>query len=138
MKTKQRKTLAAIFVDPVNGNIEMNQMTYQGYTAKVEYDSVDKIFVGHILGIRDIVGFHGATVQELESAFHEAVRHYLDVCEKIGQQPQKSYSGKLTLRMPPEVHLAVAAAAEINSKSINQWATEVLRQATIAESVVGR
>ena len=104
-------------------------MTYQDNTAKIEYDPVDKIFVGHILGIRDIVSFHGSTVEELEAAFRDAVEHYVEVCAQIGQEPQRSYSGKLTLRMPPEVHMAVAAAAEVNSKSINQWATDVLRQA---------
>jgi predicted HicB family RNase H-like nuclease len=112
----------------------MNEMTYQNYKAKVEYDPIDKIFVGHIIGIRDIVGFHGSTVEELESAFHEAVEHYLEVCEKIGQEPQRSYSGKLTLRIPPEIHMAVATAAEINSKSINQWAADVLKQAVGSES----
>lgn len=112
----------------------MNEMTYQTYSAKVEYDPIDKIFVGHIVGIRDIVGFHGSTVEELETAFHEAVNHYLEVCEKIGQLPQRSYSGKLTLRIPPEIHMAVATAAEINSKSINQWAADVLKQAAIVES----
>jgi predicted HicB family RNase H-like nuclease len=73
-------------------------------------------------------------VAELESAFHEAVTHYLEVCEKIGQKPQRSFSGKLTLRVPPEIHMAVATAAEINSKSINQWATDVLKQAALPES----
>lgn len=68
----------------------MNEMTYQNYKAKVEYNAVDKIFVGHIIGIRDIVSFHGSTVYELESAFHEAVDHYLAVCEKIGQEPLKA------------------------------------------------
>ena len=72
----------------------MNKMTYQNYSAKIEYDPVDKIFVGHIVGIRDIVGFHGTTVDELEAAFHEAVDHYLEVCVKIGQEPQRPYSGK--------------------------------------------
>lgn len=113
----------------------MNEMSYQNYSAKIEYDSVDKIFVGHIVGIRDIVGFHGRTVEELESAFHEAVHHYLEVCEKIGQEPQRSYSGKLTLRIPPEIHMAVATAAEINSKSINQWASDVLKKAALSETI---
>ena len=30
------------------------------------------------------------------------------------------------LRIPPEIHAAVAIAAELNGKSINQWATEAL------------
>lgn len=107
----------------------MNQMIYRNYSAKVEYDPVDRIFVGHIIGIRDIVGFHGSTVEELETAFHEAVEHYLEVCERIGQPPQKSYSGKLTLRVSPEIHRAVATAAEVDKKSINQWATDILKKA---------
>ncbi|MCP4424002.1 MAG: type II toxin-antitoxin system HicB family antitoxin [Chloroflexi bacterium] len=112
----------------------MNEMIYQNYSAKIDYDSIDKIFVGHIVGIRDIVSFHGRDVDELESAFHKAVDHYLEVCGKIGQTPQKSYSGKLTLRVPPEIHMAVAATAEINSKSINQWAIEVFKQALDSRS----
>ena len=111
----------------------MNIMRYQTYSAKIEYDPLDKLFVGHLVGIRDIVGFHGHTVTELEAAFHEAVHHYLEVCEKIGQTPQRSYSGKLTLRIPPEIHQAVATAAEIKRKSINQWATDVLKQAAMPE-----
>lgn len=113
----------------------MNEMTYQNYSAKIEYDPVDKIFVGHIVGIRDIVGFHGHTVEELESAFQEAVHHYLEVCEKIGQEPQRSYSGKLTLRVSPEIHMAVATAAELNSKSINQWAADALKKAALSETI---
>ncbi len=110
----------------------MNGMVYRGYSAAVEYDADDRVFVGHILGIRDIVGFHGSAVDELETAFQEAVDHYLAVCEQIGQTPQRPYSGKLTLRVPPEIHSAVAVAAAVNKQSINQWATDVLRQAAEA------
>ncbi|MFN8486904.1 MAG: type II toxin-antitoxin system HicB family antitoxin [Caldilineaceae bacterium] len=111
----------------------MNTMSFRNYLASIEYDSDDKIFVGHIVGIHDIVSFHGSSVEELEAAFHEAVNHYLDVCAKIGQTPQRSYSGKLTLRLSPEIHMAVATAAEIRHKSINQWAADVLAKAALAE-----
>ena len=40
----------------------MNTMHYNGYDARVEFDADDRIFVGHIAGIRDIVGFHGGSV----------------------------------------------------------------------------
>ncbi len=112
----------------------MNEMTYRNYSAKIEYDPEDKIFVGHIMGIRDIVGFHGNTMEELESAFHDAVDHYLEVCKKIGQPPQHPYSGKLTLWIPPEIHMAIATAAKTNKKSIDQWATDVLKQAVMSEA----
>ncbi len=55
----------------------MNAMSYKGYLARIEYSTEDRLFVGHLAGIRDIIGFHGTTVDELEEAFHEAVDDYL-------------------------------------------------------------
>ena len=107
----------------------MNSMTYNGYTARIEYDDDDGIFVGHLAGIRDIVSFHGSTVNELRTHFREAVDHYLAVCEERGEQPQKPYSGNLMLRISPDIHAAVATASQIKGKSINQWAAEVLGKA---------
>ena len=110
----------------------MSVMTYKKYAARVEYDSEDRIFVGHIAGIRDIVGFHGNTVDQLEQAFQESVDDYLEACQKLDQEPNKPYSGKLMLRVPPEVHAAVATSAQISGKSINQCATDILRKASNA------
>ena len=107
----------------------MNSMIYKGYTARIDYDDDDKILVGSLAGIRDIVSFHGATVKELEKGFHEAVNHYLAACKKFGDTPQKPYSGKLSLRIAPEIHAAVATTSHIQGKSINQWASDVLEKA---------
>jgi len=106
----------------------MNMMKYKGYVARIEYDEEDRIFVGHLAGIKDIVGFHGSTVNELERAFHESVDNYLAISEETGRRPQKPYSGNLMLRIPPEVHAAVATAAQIHGKSINQWASDTLKK----------
>jgi predicted HicB family RNase H-like nuclease len=43
----------------------MNTLSYNGYTAKIEFDPNDNIMFGNIVGIRDTVGFHGDTVAEL-------------------------------------------------------------------------
>ena len=107
----------------------MNRMKHRGYTARIEFDEVDRIFVGHLAGIKDIVGFHGTTVDELENAFRESVDHYIAINEEQGRTAQKPCSGRLTLRVPPEVHAAVATAAGIRGQSINQWACEVLDKA---------
>ncbi len=107
----------------------MNTMTYKGYAARIEYSDEDECFIGHIAAIKDVVGFHGETVQELRAAFEEAVDDYLETCEKLNRVPQKPYSGRLMLRIPPEIHAAVAAAAEVSGKSINQWAAETFDSA---------
>lgn len=106
----------------------MNTMTYKGYAARIEYSDEDGCFIGHIAGINDIVGFHGESVPELRVAFEEAVDDYLETCEKLNHSPQKPFSGKLMLRLPPDVHAAIAIAAEVSGKSINQWTTDTLTE----------
>jgi predicted HicB family RNase H-like nuclease len=104
-------------------------MTYKGYAARVEYSDEDQCFIGRIAGIRDVIGFHGDSVASLRAAFEEAVDDYLETCAKLDRDPQRPFSGNLMLRIPPEVHAAVATAAEVSGKSINQWATETFERA---------
>lgn len=104
----------------------MNTMIYKGFAARIDYSDDDGCFIGHIAGINDVVGFHGESVTELRTAFEEAVDDYLETCEKLNRPPQKPYSGNLMLRISPEVHAALAVAAEVSGKSINQWAADTL------------
>lgn len=106
-----------------------NAMRYKGYTARVEFDSRDGIFVGRVLGIADAITFHGKTVAQLTKEFHAAIDHYLADCAARGRDPQKPVSGRLMLRVPPEVHAAASVAAQASGKSLNQWAAEVLAEA---------
>ena len=107
----------------------MKTMTYNGYAARIEYSDEDSCFIGHVAGINDVVGFHGESVTELRSAFEEAVDDYLETCEKLNRSPQRPYSGRIMLRIPPQVHAAVATAAEVSGRSINQWATDTFTRA---------
>lgn len=107
----------------------MNMMTYQGYPARIEYSDDDGCFVGHIAGIRDVIGFHGESVAELRNAFIEAVDDYLATCEKLGRLPQKPYSGKILLRIDPQLHAQAAALAEAQGKSLNAWTQEQIQRA---------
>ena len=107
----------------------MKPMTYKGYSARIEYSDEDKCFVGRVAGIRDIITFHGESVDEISCEFKEAMDFYLTSCAQRGEDPNKPYSGKMFLRVPPEVHAAVATAAELSGKSINQWAVETFEKA---------
>ncbi len=104
-------------------------MKTSGYAARIEFDEDDRLFAGPLAGLKDIVGFHGTTVDKPERAFHESIDAYIASSEEQGRRAQKPYSGRLMLRVSPEVHSAVATAASIRGKSINQWASEVLGKA---------
>ena len=104
-------------------------MTYQGYSARVEFEDENGIFTGRIAGISDGVGFHADTVEDLRAAFHDAVEDYLETCAAVGKDPQRAFSGQMMFRVKPEVHRKAALAAELSGKSLNQWAEEVLGKA---------
>lgn len=108
----------------------MSTMTYKGYAARIEYSDEDLCFIGHIAGIKDVIGFHAESVKELRKVFEEAVDDYLATCNKLGRAPQKPFSGRLMLRVPPEVHARASMMAKTHGMSLNQWATDVLSKAS--------
>ena len=112
----------------------MNTMTHKGYSAKIEFDERDGIFVGRALGLRTMISFHGETVAELRSEFETAIEEFLRDCKENGVVPEKPASGKIMLRVPPEVHGAAIVAAQAAGKSLNQWATDALEQAAHSSS----
>lgn len=109
----------------------MSSMTYKGYLARIEYDARDDIFVGRVLGVRDIISFHASSVSALHEEFGLALDDYLSDCEERGVTPEKPASGKVMLRIRPEVHTAATIAAQKQGKSLNQWADEVFERAAL-------
>ena len=107
----------------------MNTMNFKGYTAGIEFDERDSIFVGRVLGVRTIISFHGETVTELRSEFELAINDYLLDCSEQGVAPEKPVNGKILLRISPELHGAALVAAHAAGKSLNLWATEALKNA---------
>lgn len=107
----------------------MNTMSHKGYVARIEFDERDDIFVGRVLGLRTLISFHGETVQELRQAFVTAVEAFLRDCEEQGLRPERPASGKLMLRVPPDVHGAALIAAQAAGTSLNQWAAKVIEEA---------
>ncbi len=107
----------------------MNAMSYKGYTARIEFDERDNIFVGRVLGVKAIIGFHGETVTELRADFEAAIDFMIEESQKQGITPEKPASGNLMLRVSPELHADALIAAQAAGKSLNQWAAEALSKA---------
>jgi predicted HicB family RNase H-like nuclease len=107
-----------------------NTMQYRGYTASMGFDAEDKVIVGRVLDIDDILTFHGASVAEFEAHFHTVVDDYIAACETLGSEPERPASGRLMLRVSPEVHAASLKAAALSGTSLNRWAEQALKAAT--------
>ncbi len=106
-----------------------NVMTYKGYSASMTFDPEDKVIVGRVLDVDDIIIFHAESVAEFEAAFHEALNEYLAACKKLKTAPEKPASGKIMLRIAPKVHAAAIKAAAKSGISLNKWAEQTLGSA---------
>ena len=111
----------------------MSRMNNKGYSAPIGYRDEDGCFIGHLAGIRDVVGLHGESVAELKTAFEDAVEGYLATCKKLKPTPQHPYSGTVVLRIDPGIHAKAAMIAEAEGKSLNAWAQEALSKAISAQ-----
>ncbi len=105
-------------------------MRYRGYVASMIFDAEDKVIVGRVLDVEDVITFHGESVADFEANFHLVVDDYMAACESLGGAPEKPASGKLMLRVSPDVHAAALKAAARSGISLNKWAEEVLSVAS--------
>jgi len=106
-----------------------NLMTYKGYTANMVFDAADKIIVGRVLDIDDIISFHGASIMEFEVHFHSVIDDYLAASKELDSAPERPASGKMMLRIAPQVHAAALKAASRSGTSLNKWAEAALAKA---------
>ena len=106
-------------------------MEYKGYLAHVTLDDQANIFHGEVINIRDVITFQGRTVDELRQTFAESIDDYLAFCDQRGEEPERPFSGRLTVRLSPEEHRKAVLAAERSGKDVSTWATEVLTRAVV-------
>lgn len=111
---------------------------YEGYTGVFEFDPELRLFAGHVVDLRDEIYFEGESVEELEASMRSAIDHYLKVCEARGETPERPFSGKLNMRLGPQLHRAAVAAAAAHGQSLNDWLKRVVADAAQTPSTQTR
>lgn len=108
----------------------MGHLKYKGYQGSVEFSPEDNCFFGKVLGLKGtLISYEGTSVDDIRRDFEEAVDHYLDSCEKRGIKPAKPYSGRFLVRIPSDLHSDLAAAADSNGTTINDFVQKTLYRA---------
>ncbi len=101
-------------------------MKYKGYIGVVNYDDEAKIFHGDVIGLKDVITFQGTSVKEIEKSFKDSIDDYLTWCKEHGEKPEKTFSGKLNLRMTPDLHAQLVLEAARKGISLNDLINEKL------------
>ena len=115
-----------------------NTLTYKDYIGTVEYDADNELFFGTIHGINDLVNFEGTSVQELKTAFEEAVDDYLETCESLGKTPNKTYKGSFNIRVTTDLHRKSALIAAQKNVTLNDFVKWALAYAIEHEDQFAR
>lgn len=108
----------------------MTTMTHEGYVAEIDLDQDAGPLNGIVLNTRATLHFAGRTVDDLRQAFADTIADYRDWRRERGVEPEKPYSGTLSLRIPPELHRRIAEKAAQSGESINQFIADRLAEAT--------
>lgn len=96
-------------------------MEYKSYVGQVSFDDEADIFHGEVVNTRDVITFQGRSVEEIRQAFRDSIDEYLEWCNERGKMPDKPFSGKLVLRIPPALHRSIFLSAKHEGKSLNRW-----------------
>ena len=107
----------------------MTLLRHQGYVARIEIEENDATFFGEVINAPGVITFYGKDVADLKVEFARSVEAYEALCQRHGSKLGKPLRGRFMLRMRPEQHARVSAAAALAGKSINAWAIEALDQA---------
>jgi predicted HicB family RNase H-like nuclease len=108
-------------------------LVYKGYQGSFKYDRDADIFHGNVLRITDVVTFQGRTIDELQEALADSIEAYFDLCKKAGKQPQKPFSGRINVRLTPELHQKAVQAAATSGMSLNNWIVCTVEKAVSAQ-----
>ena len=105
-------------------------LEYRGYMGRVEFDAEAEVFHGEVCGLKDVITFKGRTAKEFKAAFRDSIDDYLEFCRDLGQLPDKPFSGRLLVRMPPDLHRHLYNSSLAQRSSLNSLIVEALGKKT--------
>lgn len=103
-------------------------MKYKDYEAVIQFDEDDQVLHGRVINVRDVISFHGESIEEVRQAFEQAVDDYLADCAEQGQHPDKPFSGKFVVRVKPDTHRRAAILAAREHISLNAWLAKAVEE----------
>lgn len=101
-------------------------LRHEGFIAEVAYEDGDEFMHGSTVNTRAVLHFAGKSIDELRAAFADTIADYREWCRERGVEPEKPYSGTLSLRIDPKLHKRIADKAAEMGESINQFIAERL------------
>ena len=109
-------------------------MEHNEYTVTVEFDDEAGFFHGDVFGSRGGFTFQGDTLAELKEAFNDSLVDYLMFCTERGKEPDNAFTGETLCRVTDDAYRAMAEAAELADKAVNDAPSQTGREQTTSQT----
>ena len=106
-----------------------NVMKFGKYEAVISFDPETETFRGEFVGLNGGADFYADSIKALRKQGNISLRVFLDYAKEKGIPALKQPSGKLTLRLDPEMHHKLVTLAKAKHTSLNQVIVESLEAA---------
>jgi predicted HicB family RNase H-like nuclease len=67
---------------------------------------------------------------------YKNIDEYLGICKRMGKTPNVPASGRLILRISPELHSRAASVAKSEGRSLNTWVADTVKKIVLMFSCV--
>lgn len=117
-----RATLRTNVAKKVNKKLE-ESIKADRYSYNVAWSDDDRVFIGRVAEFPSLAA-HGNTQEKALREIRTVVEYVLEDLEQDGSEipvplGKRSFSGKLNLRMPKELHRRLAVESEMQGVSLN-------------------
>ena len=106
-----------------------NVMKFGEYSAVISYDPEIQLFRGEFVGLNGGADFYADSIQKLRKEGEISLKVFLEYAKEKNIAPKKQFSGKLVLRLKPEIHQKYKLLASAKNVSLNQLLNETLEKA---------
>ena len=105
-------------------------MQYKGYLAAIEYDESVELFHGRVINAGDypIATFEASDVEGLKREFRISIEDYLAFCKEKGLEPEKPYSGTVSVELGTALHRRVTLVSMENGIALNDWIKNAIEE----------
>lgn len=94
-------------------------LEYKGYCASINVSVEDGCLFGKVEFINDSIVFGADTVTELKATFEAEIDDYLEFCEEVGKDPDKTMTGSFNVRIGADLHKQAVMRAKTDDVTLN-------------------
>lgn len=108
--------------------MKKNTIKIGNHLAVISFDAEIDLFRGEFIGLNGGADFYADNIADLKKEAKASLDVFLQMCKEENITPERTYSGRFNVRVPPQIHAIAAKIAASEQVSLNQLVADALNQ----------